>query len=240
MNSFFQFAFVAFCAGSSMVAAAQYEGADIPGRQHAAVSGDTITEKGFTLIFVNKAEGFNDTTGKRMIATFFKTYPEQVALYNSGSLKTVTLIIDPAYTGVAAAGGGVIRVNPEWMKKNPEDIDVVTHEAMHIVQAYPHGAGPGWITEGIADYVRYKMGVNNKAGNWSLPAYKEGQHYTNAYRVTARFFVWIEKKYSSDIIQKLDKAMRTKTYTAAFWKEQAGKTVDELWQEYAAAPAIQH
>ena len=37
---------------------------------------------------------------------------------------------------------------------------------------------------------------------------------------------------------KLDKAMRTKTYNADFWKEQTGKTVDELWDLYAANPVI--
>jgi hypothetical protein len=32
---------------------------------------------------------------------------------------------------------------------------------MHIVQAYPDGAGPWWITEGIADFVRFDDGIDN-------------------------------------------------------------------------------
>jgi hypothetical protein len=124
------------------------------------------------------------------------------------------------------------------MKKNPEDIDVVTHEGMHIVQSYPGGAGPGWVTEGVADYVRYKMGVNNAAGNWSLPALRENHHYTNAYRVTARFFVWIESKHGEGLVKKLDHAMRSKEYSEEFWKTHTGKTVDELWADYKADPAL--
>ncbi|MCH5718484.1 basic secretory family protein [Niabella hibiscisoli] len=128
-----------------------------------------------------------------MIETFFKVYPQEAKLYNKNTRKLVTFVIDPEYTAVAAASGGVIKVNPEWMIKNPEDLDVVTHEAMHIVQSYPGWAGPGWITEGIADYVRHKLGVNNAASKWSLPALTDKHKYTDAYRVTARFFVWVEK-----------------------------------------------
>jgi len=60
---------------------------------------------------------------------------------------------------------------------------------MHIVQDYGQSTGPGWLTEGIADYARYKFGVNNPAAKWALPAYKSTQKYTDAYRVTARFLV---------------------------------------------------
>ncbi|MEO8112703.1 MAG: basic secretory protein-like protein, partial [Ginsengibacter sp.] len=118
------------------------------------------------------------------------------------------------------------------------DLDVVTHEVMHIVQSYPGGAGPGWITEGIADYVRNKMGVNNEAGDWRLPEYNSRQNYTDAYRVTARFLQWIEQKYKSNLVQKLDADMRNKKYAPAFWKTETGKTIDQLWSEYAANPAI--
>ena len=33
-----------------------------------------------------------------------------------------------------------ITINPGWLAQHPNDIDLVTHEAMHIVQGYPgHG-----------------------------------------------------------------------------------------------------
>lgn len=153
-------------------------------------------------------------------------------------MKKVAMIIDPDYKGVAATAGGVIRVNPEWMKKNPEDLDVVTHEAMHIVQAYRGHSGPGWITEGIADYVRHQFGVNNEAAKWSLTPFNEKQSYKNAYRITARFFVWITKNYKKHFVRDLDAAMREGTYTDGFWKQQTGKTVDELWSQYSQDPTI--
>lgn len=199
---------------------------------------DSITKKGITLIVINKAKDLDPAVMKKMINTFFTVYPKEAAAYNKATLKKVTFVFDPAYGGVAECGGGVITYSPKWMKQNPEDIDVVTHESMHIVQDYPGDAGPGWVTEGIADYVRYSLGVNNAAANWSLPAYSAKHHYENAYRITARFFVWLEKHKHAGIVKKLDTAMRSKTYTEDIWKKLTGKTVEELWQEYSVNSAL--
>ena len=199
---------------------------------------DSFTKKGFTLVFINKDSLFNEATGKRMVDAFFTVYPKEAALYNKNTLRRVIFIIDPGYNGVAATSGAIVRYNPGWMRDNPNDIDVVTHEVMHIVQGYPHNAGPGWITEGIADYVRATLGVDNEGAGWSMPAFNDKQHYENAYRVTARFFVWIEKSKKKGFVQALDAAMRTHSYTPAFWQSHTGKTVDELWKEYAANPSI--
>lgn len=202
------------------------------------ITRDTISKNGYTLLFINKDSTFDKEVQQRMVDVFFKVYPEEIKTFNSESLKEVTIIIDPNYKGVAATSGGIVRVNPEWMHKHPEDLDIITHEAMHIVQSYPDRAGPGWITEGIADYVRYKFGVNNEAGDWHLPEYNLKQSYRDAYRVTARFFLWIEKNYKKDFVKKLDADMRNKEYTSEFWKSQTGKTVDELWSLYAANPSL--
>lgn len=211
---------------------------------HATTPGDgkfhteeTITRKGYTLVFINEDSLFSDVTKKKMIDAFFTVYPKEAATYNANTLKKVTFFIDPAYDGVAATGNGLARYNPAWLHKHPEDIDVVTHEVMHIVQAYPDNAGPGWLTEGIADYVRYDYGVNNVEAKWSLPAFAPTQHYSNSYRITARFLLWIEKQHIGTV-KALDSAMRTKTYTEGIWKKLTGSTVDELWMAYSKNPAL--
>ncbi len=140
--------------------------------------------------------------------------------------------IDTAYTGVAYAHNGKITISSEWLRKKPGDLDVITHETMHLVQAYPSGSGPGWITEGIADYVRYIYGVDNEGAGWSLPEYKEGQHYTDSYRITARFFFWLSLNYKKGMLSKLDKNMRNATYNDAFWQKETGYDLETLWQQY--------
>lgn len=203
-----------------------------------AVQVDTIKKKKFTLIYINKSSDFDTKVGDKLKEVFFINYPKQVKMYNKNSANQVIFVIDPQYDGIAAAGGGVIRFNPEWFKKNPRDIDIVTHETMHLVQSYPHNAGPGWITEGIADYVRHTMGIDNAGANWSLPEYRPTHKYTDAYRITARFFLWIEKNKKKGIMKNLDAQMRNKTYSDTFWVKMTGKNIDELWKEYAANPKI--
>ena len=199
-----------------------------------AISIDSTSTAGFKLVFINKDDSFNPETGNQIKSLFKTVYPKEVKAYNQSSLKRIILIIDPKFDGVAATDNGIIRVSSKWLKDHPADIDLVTHELMHIVQSYPEDAGPGWITEGIADYVRYQFGVQNDLAKWSLPAFSEKHNYDNAYRVTARFFVWIEQRQSKGFVKKLDKVMRSKTYTDAFWKKMTGKTVDELWKVYVA------
>ena len=210
----------------------------LPVLTYAQESPQTIARKGYTLEYTNKSPDFDTAIGRRLIEAFFQVYPKEAARFNKKTAKKVSFVIDPAYEGVAATSGDVIVFNPGWFHAHPGDIDVVTHEAMHVVQAYPNESGPGWITEGIADYVRYVFGVDNAGANWALPAFKPKQHYTQSYRVTARFFVWVEKKKNRDFVKKLDAAMRGKKYTDEIWKKLTGSTLDELWNEYAANPAI--
>lgn len=199
---------------------------------------DSVTKKGFTLIFINKDSTFNPEVKTNLVKTFFKVYPKEAKRFNPATARKVTFIIDPKYKGVAATGNTVVRFNPEWFRKHPEDIDVVTHEAMHIVQHYRSRHVPGWLTEGIADYVRYEYGVNNKAAGWTLTDYNPKQSYKNAYRITARFLVWVQKHYNKSIVDKLDSAARDGSYKEDLWKEWTGKTPDELWEAYGKNPQL--
>ncbi|RZK51489.1 MAG: secretory protein, partial [Pedobacter sp.] len=199
---------------------------------------ETFKEKGYTLIFKNNYKNLDPALKTRMVKTFFKVYPELANDFNKITAKEVVFHMDTAYTGVAATGGGRIVYNPQWFVKSPGDIDVVTHEVMHVVQNYGGGSGPGWLTEGIADYVRFKYGVDNAGAKWALPAFKPEHSYKNAYRVTARFLNWLETNGNKGIVVKLDNAMRNHTYKDAIWKELTGKTIDELWTIYATNPGV--
>lgn len=196
---------------------------------------DSLTQKGFTLIFLVQDSTFSSETRQKLTKVFFKVYPREVKRFNRNAPKKVVFIIDPSYDGVAAASNAIIRCNPVWMKNHPEDIDIMTHEAMHLVQAYHKGNTPGWLTEGIADYVRYKYGVNNEKGGWQLTPFKPGHHYTNAYRITARFLVWLEEHVNKKIVDKMNTAAFKGEYKEPLWVEYTGKTVDQLWEMYAKA-----
>lgn len=194
---------------------------------------DVVTRKGYTLTFESNYGDLDTKLKSRLIETFFEVYPRLATHYNANTMGHVKFRVDTAYKGVAAASGGQVVFSSAWMQKHPEDIDVVTHEVMHLVQNYGNTNGPGWLTEGIADYARYKFGVDNAGANWALGKYKDGQSYTNSYRITAGFLNWLEVYKHAGIVKKLDHQMRAHTYTAEIWKNLTGKTVDELWAEYA-------
>jgi len=198
----------------------------------------TFKKKGYTLIVTNNDPKLDLKEQVRLITTFFQTYPKLAKAYNKSTADTVYLIVDTAYTGVAATGHARIRLSSNWIITHPEDVDVVTHEGMHIVQNYGRSIGPGWLTEGIADYARYQFGVNNQTAKWALPDIKTGQSYANGYRITARFLAWIEKNVKKGTVKALDAQLRDHSYTTGSWEAISGKTLDELWKDYAANPII--
>lgn len=206
---------------------------------------DSITKGKFTLIFINKEPSFSMETKQQLINLFFKVYPLEVKAFNHQSARTVTFVIDPGYTAVAATAIAITRFNPQWFKKNPHDIDCATHELMHIVQNYNfNGYGtsaglPVWLVEGISDYARYRFGINNVEANWVMPPFHPNQHYTNSYRVAARFLIWTEQHKNKNVVKKLDKTLRDGSYSQNTWKKLTGETVDELWKDYTANPSVQ-
>lgn len=198
-----------------------------------------VIKKGkYILTYESNDQSFDPKLKEKLITTFFEVYPTLAKEYNPKTLREVKFFIDTAYKGVAATSNGVIVFSPAYMSKHPGDIDVVTHEGMHVVQNYGRSVGPGWLTEGIADYVRYKFGVDNPGANWTLPALKPEHSYKNSYRITARFFVWMEDKVKPGIIKTIDKQLRDHTYTVESWNKLTGKSLDELWAAYVQNPSI--
>jgi len=205
------------------------------------VSVDTIKKDGYSLVFINKNEKFNPTTQKNLIDTYFEVYPKLVSMFNNKATHDVVFVTDTAYKGVAETSGSRILFATKYMNKYPYDIDVVTHEGMHIVQGYGYSYGRNlvWLTEGIADYIRYKYGVDNVGSKWYLPKFKaKEQGYKDSYRVTARFFEWIDQNVKPGMIVQIDKQLREGTFKDSTWVELSGKSLDDLWAAYSANPDV--
>ncbi|MGK6352166.1 basic secretory protein-like protein [Parapedobacter sp. DT-150] len=194
-----------------------------------------LEKKGYTLTLVTQDITFDGALQQRLADVFFEVYPKLAKNFNKKAVKEVTITIDTAYDGVAYAHDGKVTIAQAWLVKNPGDVDVVTHEVMHLVQAYPPRSGPGWLVEGIADYVRHRYGVANPDANWALPELKPEHHYTNSYRITARFLDWVERTKKKGTVKKLDYALRNQHYAEDLWKTLTGNSLDELWSAYAAA-----
>jgi hypothetical protein len=98
----------------------------------------------------------------------------------------VKLVFKDEKKGIAYTTGARITVVADWIRKHPDDFGMVIHELCHVVQSYPKGVG--WLTEGIADYIRnYKFEPRPPGKVNSKSSYKEG------YKTAAVFLAWIEK-----------------------------------------------
>ncbi|WP_308992392.1 basic secretory protein-like protein [Mariniflexile litorale] len=192
--------------------------------------------------YIDKNKALDENTEKAFKEIIYKTYPKLMRKYNPHAITDLKVIIKSNNENngafVAYASGNTVTVSTDWMLKNPHDFDLMTHEIMHLIQAYPNGAGPGWLTEGIADYVRDKYGLNNEKAGWKLTNYNSNQHYTNSYRITARFLKWIENQYNKNLVKKLDNSLRKNQYSTILWGQLTGKNLDELWSVYSANPII--
>jgi hypothetical protein len=78
-------------------------------------------------------------------------------------------------------------------------------------------------TEGIADYVRFKLTFDNE-GTGSLPEYSAKQYYKNIYRITAHFLPW-NNNHDDGFVVILDKIRRKATYKVNIRKEKTGESL---------------
>jgi hypothetical protein len=89
--------------------------------------------------------------------------------------------------------------------------------------------------EGIADYIRLTH-FETQAPKPKLDPDKAS--YKDAYKTTAMFLEWIENTHSKGLVAKLNVALRQGTlgsgvYREAMFQEITGKTLDDLWKEFA-------
>lgn len=131
--------------------------------------------------------------------------------------------------GVAATSGDVIYLSSHWFEDHPDDVGAVIHELVHVIQSYPSGR-PGWLTEGIADYLRWAI-YEGKPQEWFRRP-NEQRGYRQSYRVAAGFLLWLETEPAPGIVTKLNTAMMRGEYSPEMFKEATGKSLDELWMEY--------
>ncbi|WP_020471007.1 basic secretory protein-like protein [Zavarzinella formosa] len=140
------------------------------------------------------------------------------------------LKMDKNYRGVAEAGGGNMRGSVTYFKDHPDDIGAFVHETAHCVQGYPGARNPGWLVEGVADYVRFFKYEANKPRKLK----PEQAKYNGSYRTTAAFLAYVAEKHDKDVVKKLNAKMRAGEYGEQVWKDITGKTVAELgddWKE---------
>lgn len=160
-------------------------------------------------------------------------HPRIVRLLPSDGFRPPTevrLVFKKDMKGVAYASGRTITIAAGWIKAHPDDFGMVVHELTHVIQAYRRG-GPGWLVEGIADYVRFahfepmtRIVVNPRRAK-----------VTDGYRTTAKFLAWAESAHDRDLVREVNAALRAGRYREELFKVRTGKTLEQLWAAFLAA-----
>ncbi|WP_050024319.1 basic secretory protein-like protein [Verrucomicrobium sp. BvORR034] len=130
--------------------------------------------------------------------------------------------------GVAATSKNVITIASGWVKSHPDDLGMVLHELVHVIQDYPPTQSV-WLMEGIADYIRFWMA---EPEGQPKQFNRAKENYRNGYRTTGAFLAWIEKQYKTPIVRDANLALRRGTYKDSLFEEKTGKNLDALWTEF--------
>jgi hypothetical protein len=88
------------------------------------------------------------------------------------------------------------------------------------VQGYGIHIVPGWLVEGIADYVRFFRWSHGQLG----PINPDKSHYYGSYRITASFLNYLVEHYDSDIVRKLNQICREGKYRDGVFQNLTGKS----------------
>ena len=226
----------------------------------------TVNDTKFTLnINLSGADGLTKPYQIVTVAKlFWYCYPQMYARFAvKSSPTTITIKFENFGYEVASAGGSEVHIHDAWLKNNPQDYDCMTHELAHVLQGgwdgnyVPSYTDPEtgnkdtYMIERFVDYCRYmyayKGGYYNDMG-WEM------QRVTteNTYYKSVRMWAYLDYTYSTaeaDIMKRIQEAVIAKKYGNADWEPEgkaweeifagtkaAGKTLTELWEEYAAAP----
>jgi hypothetical protein len=144
--------------------------------------------------------------------------------------RVVTMTLRKSYRGVAMVTGGRIIGSVDYFKKRPQDVGAMIHETVHIVQRYRTRNNPGWLVEGIADYIRFFKFEPGKLGRIN----PKRARYNGSYRVSAAFLAYLSDTYDRDIVRKLNRAMREGEYSEALFQKLTGKALPDLGKEWQA------
>jgi len=175
-------------------------------------------------------------------------YPKLVNMLTSEGYEAptrVTITFSASMRGVAATGGSRVRCAASWFRRElqGEAKGAVVHELVHVVQNYGMARRtnpnrirtPGWLVEGIADYIRWFLYEPETHGAEITSRNISRARYDASYRISANFLNWVILTYDKDLARKLNAAARAGNYNEDLWTHYTGYTLQELGDQWKAS-----
>jgi len=148
-----------------------------------------------------------------------------------GVAYTTEGLVDPKTREIHFAAGYIERSSQE------EISGVLIHELVHVWQRNGDGSAPGGFIEGLADYIRLKVGLGAK--HWKKSKPEEDQKWDAGYERTAWFLEWVEERSNTGKgkgwLQRVNVRLAREKWGDWVWEEAGAKNVDELWRGYISS-----
>ena len=212
-------------------------------REVVATVGGTQT----IIIDTTEMPDLTDWAHHKLAPVVAEWYPKIVALlpgkgYAAPGRIKITFSKGKEGDAVAATAGARIYCQSDWFRGNLEGEarGAVVHEMVHVVQQYDLGSKrnrnaaptPGWLEEGIADYIRWYLYEPQSHGCEIEASDLPHVRYDDQYRVSANFLDWVIGRYDKDLIAKLNAALRDGIYSEKLWKQYTGHDIEALNSEW--------
>lgn len=165
-----------------------------------------------------------------------KVYPQiEKALASDGytPAREFRLLFKPVKDVPAYASGTTITINSDYIAKaGRDDFGMVGHELAHVIQRYRRGnVDSGWLTEGIADFVRYYvLEPGSPRARFDIDRAK----FKDAYQPAAAFLDYLERTKGPGIVSKLNAQLRAGKYKPDLLKELVGGDPAEAFEKFRA------
>jgi hypothetical protein len=246
-NTFFSEISVVSSGDAAEMLTAPKPAADQPGVKQLSIEHGKYT----VTVDTTETPDLTDWANNQLDPVVIEWYPKLVAMlpsdgYSAPTHFSITFRADkPGEKGwVANTGGTRINCSHAFYIKQlkGEAIGSIIHEMVHVVQQYgafranrPRRTNtPGWLTEGIPDYIRwYKFEPKAGGADISKRGYDKAR-YDGMYRISANFLNYVVGKYDKDLIREVNAALRDGTYTDDLFPKLTGKSLDELNTEWKA------
>jgi hypothetical protein len=135
--------------------------------------------------------------------------------------------LDPPNAGAYTTGATII-VNLTDILAHQDDYGRVAHELVHVAQHYPE-PNINWLTEGIADYMRYYVLLPADPRRRFDP---ERRTYQAGYQPAAALLDWVERRHGAGSVKRINAAMRGGGDGEAELLAITGSTPLTLWRAY--------
>ncbi len=129
------------------------------------------------------------------------------------------------------SGGDSINLNAPYIAAHPTYYNYIAHELVHVFQNYPQPLNP-WLTEGVADYVRYYVIFPQDPERLFKP---DSGTYRRGYQQAAALLDWVERTHGVGSVRALNATLHGGGDGEAMLEKMTGLPLDSIWDKVLTA-----